>query len=337
MPIGSFRLYAALDQVKQHLDLSLGVITRELRDLKATVNERRSSKNFSTEALTAATAAAVQAQVQALGLGSQSVNAPPKISDSQFAAAGQRVAQLKRVNTSRSPSGTGGPEEEPSTIHSPALSSTSITSSSAGAAGAKVASELKSQYDEVQSLRREFAILKQIQDDFGSDISSIIKGVREQSSKVRAIAASEIPAERNFIIAGKSRLDSGSQEVLTLVEDLQDTVDDLKLDVIQRGVKPKVSLMKSISNDILKATKGLEDLETYVRTVKPSWKKTWENELQNIVDEQEFLNHQESLLADLRDDNDALQEVFQNIQQVVKLRGPVKSNSSLNGLRLNQT
>lgn len=312
------------------------------------MNERRSSRNFSAEGLNAAAAASIQAQVQAqvqsqiqaLGLATGNVSSPPgpspaKISDSQFAAAGQRVAQLKRVNTTKSPVGN---EEEPIGIHSPALSSASMTSSTGGtaAAGAKVASELKSQYDELQSLRREFAILKQIQDDFGSDISGILKGVRDQSARVRAIAASEVPAERNFIIAGKSRLDSGSQEVLTLVEDLQDTVDDLKLDVIQRGVKPKLTLMKTISSDIEKATKGLEELENYVRTVKPSWKKTWENELQNIVDEQGFLNHQEGLLADLRDDNTALQEVFENIQQVVKLRGPVsRSNLAANGTTQN--
>lgn len=164
------------------------------------------------------------------------------------------------------------------------------------------------------------AVLRQLQSAFTGDVGGLLKNMKEQTSRVRAIAATEVPAERNFIIAGKSRLDGSSQEVLTLIEDLQDTVDDLKLDVIQRGVKPKPATLKKIKDNIAQATRGLEDLEKYVQTVKPSWKKTWEAELQNIVDEQEFLNHQEGLIGDLRDDHLALQEVYENIQQVVKLR-----------------
>lgn len=200
-------------------------------------------------------------------------------------------------------------------------SSAGVGPSSSAAAGARVAEELKAQYDELQNLRREFAILQQIQGDFTTDVKGFLGNVREQAGRVRTLATAEVPAERAFIVAGKARLDGGSQEVLTLVEDLQDTVDDLKLDVIQRGVKPKPGQLKSINADIERATKGLEEVEKYVQTVKPSWKKTWEAELQNIVDEQEFLNHQEGLISDLRDDHAALQEVFANIQQVVKLRG----------------
>ena len=121
-------------------------------------------------------------------------------------------------------------------------------------------------------------------------------------------------------------MDSNSQEVLTLVEDLLDLVDDLKSDVIQRGVKPKPHAMKKLAEDIDRATRGLEELSKYVDLVKPSWKKTWEMELQNIVDEQEFLNHQEGLIADLKEDHANLQDVFHNIQEVVKLRGANKFN-----------
>ncbi|PWN48268.1 AIP3-domain-containing protein [Violaceomyces palustris] len=299
-----------LDQVKQHLDLSLGAITRELRELKAAVSERdgrelakRYSHSFASDALATPSIAAAAANVT-----------PTKISDSQFQAAGQRVAQLKRANTrSIGAAGDDAPAQAGGSSSNPTAST-----------GAKAAAELKAQYEELQSLRREFAIVRQIQGDFELEIKQLLGGVRQKVAKVREIASADLPAERNFIIAGKSRLDAGSQEVLTLVEDLQDTVDDLKLDVIQRGVKPKPAQVKQISDDIEKATKGLLELERYVQTVKPSWKKTWESELQNIVDEQEFLNHQEGLISDLRDDHAALQEVFANIQQVVKLRGGAK-------------
>lgn len=295
-----------LDQVKQHLDLSLGNISRELRELKAAVYERERES-----------ARAMTTNYGGSGAAAQLLpTTPSKISDAQFAMAGARVAQYKR-QTMMPPRDEGTAAAANGNGSDPFAAPSSSTGTSTPNLGAG----LKLQYEEVQNVRRELAILRQIQGDFHGDIGTLLSTLREQSAKVRAIAATELPTERNFIVAGKSRLDTSSQEVLTTVEDLLDTVDDLKLDVIQRGVKPKPATMKSIAQDIAKATKGLEDLEKYVETVKPSWKKTWESELQNIVDEQEFLNHQEGLIQDLREDHGALMEVFENISQVVKLRG----------------
>ncbi len=296
-----------LDQVKQHLDLSLGTISREIRELKAALAERerdarRMSHGFvGNDNLLAVTPAHAT---------------PTKISDSQFQAAGQRVAQLKRANTR-----AAGAQHEESGAPPPLQSPSAASPTSSAMAGSRIAHELKVQFDELQNLRREFAITRQLQTDFEGDVKSILTTVREQAGAVRAIASTKVAAERNFIVAGKSRLDTQSQDLLTLIEDLQDTVDDLRVDVIQRGVKPKPVLVKQIVDDVERATNGLVELEEYVQTVKPSWKKTWESELQNIVDEQEFLNHEEGLLSDLRDDLGALREVFSNIQQVVKLRG----------------
>lgn len=295
-----------LDQVKQHLDLSLSTITRELRELKVAVYEkdkdltrRISATSFNNSA------------------NANTVTSPTtlKISDAQFAMAGARVAQFKQETMqvpteSRDVSSPGTP---------PIVPGSSDTSNWRGAGV-----QIKQQYDEVQKLRRSLAIINQIQGEFKSEVGGLIGALREQTGKVKNIAASEVPTERNFIIAGKARLDASSQEILTLVEDLLDAVDDLKADVIQRGVKPKAHMMKQMQGDIDRATKGLEDISTYVETVKPSWKKTWELELQNIVDEQEFLNHQEGLISDLKEDHYSLQDVFQNIQEVVKLRGANK-------------
>ncbi|PWN29461.1 AIP3-domain-containing protein [Jaminaea rosea] len=278
-----------LDQVKQHLDLTLGAITKEIREVKAQLAEREQRDALALARRPSTSHAPRLADAVS----------PSKFSDRQFAAAEERM----RRSESRGDDGEGD-----------ALASGQASSSTGPAP------DLRGHYDEILSLRREMAILRQLQGDFSTDVGGMLKKMKEQSARVRSIAAQDVPTERNFIVAGKARLDASSQEVLTLVEDLQDVVDDLKLDVIQRGVKPKPATVKKISADIAKATSGLEDLERYVQTVKPSWKKTWESELRDIVEEQEFLNHQEGLIADLREDHKALQEVYENIQQVVKLR-----------------
>ncbi|CAO1618376.1 unnamed protein product [Sympodiomycopsis kandeliae] len=312
-----------LDQVKQHLDLSLGAISRELREVKAALQDRE-QRDASLLARRASTSRGDQSLLSIATAAS-----PAKFSDSQFAAAGQRVASFKRrPSGASSAGGVGGNVPTLGSLSNAGdvsavvreESGETMTSPESPRSGAQIASDLKNHYDEVMSLRREMAILRQLQGDFAFDVGGLLKGMKEQSAKVRAIAAQDVPAERNFIIAGKSKLDTNSQEVLTLIEDLQDVVDDLKSDVLQRGVKPKPAVLKKVTADIDRATKGLSDLENYVQTVKPSWKKTWETELQNIVDEQDFLNHSEGLIADLREDHGALQEVYEDIQQVVKLR-----------------
>lgn len=312
-----------LDQVKQHLDLSLGAISRELREVKAALQDReqRDASIALARRLSTTTSRGDASFLMPAA-------SPGKFSESQFAAAGQRVASFKR-RPSAGPSAPSSTSIDRTTTKPPSdgvlapstdENDAAIETPGSPKSGAEIAAELKSHYDEVLNLRREMAILRQLQGDFSTDIGGLLKGMKEHSAKVRAIAAREIPAERNFIITGKSKLDTNSQEVLTLIEDLQDVVDDLKSDVIQRGVKPKPAVLKKVSADIERATRGLQDLENYVQTVKPSWKKTWETELQNIVDEQDFLNHSEGLIADLREDHGALQEVYEDIQQVVKLR-----------------
>jgi len=51
------------------------------------------------------------------------------------------------------------------------------------------------------------------------------------------------------------------------------------------------------------------------------WKKTWEEELQNIVEEQQFLNHQEEFLSDLIEDHKAVSEVYGHVEKVISIRG----------------
>jgi hypothetical protein len=304
-----------LDQVKQHLDLTLGGITRELREIKTAMQDR---DRMWTRRLSS---------VHAHDTLAPPLSPQSRISDAQFAMAGARVAQFKRAaSISSVRENVEGPADV-SDVGDDALASTNVQ---------LAGDQLRKQYEEVLKVRRQIAIMMQVQDDFKTDVGGLLGGLREQAKRVRAIAATELPTERNFIITGKARLDSNSQEVLTLVEDLLDSVDDLKADVIQRGVKPKPHTMKKLGGDIERATRLLDEVSKYVDLVKPSWKKTWEMELQNIVDEQEFLNHQEGLIADLKEDHANLQDVYHNIQEVVKIRGAnrllANSNASENAL-----
>ncbi|WFD06174.1 Bud site selection protein 6 [Malassezia vespertilionis] len=268
-----------LDQVKQHVDLSLANVTRELRELKQMLRETEGGR-----------AAA------------DSAKAIP-ISDSDFLAAGDRMSNYvatPQLNAEPVHDGDGDGNANPAGVH--------------------LANELKKQYDELQKLRNDFAILRQVHGNAETDMRDVFARIRAQVKEFEEANNAGPSVGRSMIETGKCKLHPQSQEALTTVEDLQDLIEDLKLDVSQRGVKPKPSELKRIAEDIGTATQRLDELEQYVQNIKPHWKKAWETELQNIVDEQEFLNYQEGLLADLKQDHIALQDVFANIQQVVRLR-----------------
>ncbi|WFD45344.1 Bud site selection protein 6 [Malassezia psittaci] len=278
-----------LDQVKQHVDLALTNVTKELREMKSLLRDVQDSHETSRV----------------------NPKATP-IPDAAFKAAGQRVSTY--VGTPQLDS------EQSATESAPA-------SKEIEAAGLHWAHELKSHYQALQKLRHDFAILRQVHGEAEQDTRSIFDQVREQVKEMEQVTALGPSAGRNLIESGKFKLDARSQEVLTTVEDLQDLVEDLKMDVSHRGVKPRPNDIQRISSEIDLITKRLDELESFVQNVKPGWKKTWESELQNIVDEQEFLHYQEGLIADLKQDHLALQDVFANIQQVVKLRTITEAGS----------
>ena len=201
------------------------------------------------------------------------------------------------------------------------------TSDVGSVTSSRIVADLKTQFDEVQNIRRDLGVMRQIYVDFTNSTKESLAALRTQAAAMRQVANTKIGGARASIDSGKARLDKRSQDVLTEIEDLQDTVENLKDDVLKRHVMPKADVMKRLREKIDSSTKELEDLKGHLTTIRPAWKKTWEHELQNIVEEQQFLSHQEELIEDLLEDNKALVEVFGHVEKVISIRGngPVRS------------
>ena len=73
-------------------------------------------------------------------------------------------------------------------------------------------------------------------------------------------------------------MDTRSQNVLTKVEALQDTVECVNDDVLKHHVSPRPQVLKAINGDIESLTNELTSLKDHITTVIPMWKKTWEEE-----------------------------------------------------------
>ena len=185
----------------------------------------------------------------------------------------------------------------------------------------RIVGDLRTQFDEVQNLRRDLGVMRQLYSEFMKSTKDTLGSLRNQTQTVRQLASLKVSGARTYIEDGKAKLDTRSQNVLTKMEELQDTVESVKSDVLKRHVSPRPQVLKAIKTEIDSLADELASLKDHITTVKPMWKKTWEEELQMIVEEQQFLSHQEEFMADLQDDHKAVLEIYGHVEKVISLRG----------------
>jgi hypothetical protein len=181
--------------------------------------------------------------------------------------------------------------------------------------------QFEAQRSEIETLRRDLAVLRQLDREMREGTSTILTEIK---AKAKAItdAAANTPAPTTTSVAratleeGKTALLEKSDKVTSRLEDLQDTIDQLKLDVTQRKCRPSETIMTHCANERKALAEEIEAFGQFITQVKPRWKKTWEQELQTIVKEQQTLKDQEYLLSDMKDDLDALLEVFEQLQKI---------------------
>ncbi|KAJ3571826.1 hypothetical protein NP233_g3501 [Leucocoprinus birnbaumii] len=312
-----------LDQIKQHIDTQISSLHQDIKDLRTAIshNQRASTQfpHIVTQPLAESTPV-------------------PRPSDRQFQTAARRLSRFVGDSSFSSHSIGVPPDTTPPapTQMLPQVTGQSLQPQMTGASAFsdytnRVVSDLRTQFDEVQNLRRDIGVMRQLYTEFMKQTKGSLDTLRTQTQNVKQLANSTVGGARAYIDSGKQKLDKRSQDVLTEVEKIQDVVENIKDDVLKRQVTPKPQYLKNVKKDIERVAAELASLKEHIDTVKPMWKKTWEEELQNIVEEQQFLTHQEEFLADLLEDHKALLEVYGHVEQVVNLRGG--NNGSRNGRR----
>ena len=294
--------FAALDQIKQHIDAQISTLSNDLKELKCVMAaNKHSSAHFNP----------IFAHDFA-----ESTPVADRPTEKQFAHVAHRLSRIV---------GDAHNHSNPFILPQMTGQSLQLQPQATGASvmseySSRVVDDLKTQFDEVQNLRRDLGIMRQLYTEFMKSTKESLGALRTQTQSVKQLANAKVGGARAYIDTGKAKLDTRSQNVLTKIEELQDTIEALKDDVIKRHVTPKPHVVKTIHDDVAATTKELTSLKEHMDTIKPMWKKTWEEELQNIVEEQGFLGHQEELLADLLEDHKALSEVLGHVQKVISLR-----------------
>ncbi|KAI0882577.1 AIP3-domain-containing protein [Annulohypoxylon maeteangense] len=193
------------------------------------------------------------------------------------------------------------------------------------AGGAGAGAKLNpNQLRELQSLRRDLAVLRQTYSNFQTEIQSSMSSLRGKAANVKVAAAkASVPAGQGdagyaYVTKGRKQLNSDSDRLVTRVDDLQDLVEDLRKDVVNRGVRPLPRQLEGVSKDIQVLTKELKKVQEYMKREKPVWTKIWEKELEEVCQGRDELKVMEDLMVDLQDDIEKASETFALVEQATK-------------------
>ncbi len=175
----------------------------------------------------------------------------------------------------------------------------------------------------VQSLRQDLAVVRQTFSSLVSDLNSSITTINSKASSIKAMAfdglvSLDSSTGRSHVNAGKKRLGEDSEKIVNRVDDLQDVVEDLRKDVVTRGVRPLPRQLETVSKSISSATAELKKMQEYLKREKPIWTKIWEKELELVCNDRDLLTMQEELAADLEDDLEKATQTFALVEQATK-------------------
>ncbi|GJJ71058.1 hypothetical protein EMPS_03408 [Entomortierella parvispora] len=296
-----------LENIQRKMDQGFAALTKELSEIKKAQELVESNRQ---KAAAAAAAVAV-------------ANSPPerKVSSMEGAPAlrsvvGKVIAQARASSLSETAATTASTTETTEPTASPSSSSEKIA-----------AADLKPQYEEVLSLRRDMGVVRQLYTEMQTETKTMLGTLAGYTSQIRKQASEGPVSSRTFIESGKVKLDQKSEGLTNRIEDLQDVVEDMKMNVTQRRGRPSDHSIAFADKQCEELGREIEELSNFIQTLRPSWKKTWEVELQTIVKEQMFLKEQEGLLEDLKEDRASLLQTLANLKKLLELQ--VKNSGGL--------
>lgn len=180
------------------------------------------------------------------------------------------------------------------------------------------------QAGEIHCLRRDLAVLRQTYSTFQLDVQNSMTALRQKAANVKSVTAKagipdiEGDAGYTYVTGGRKQLNSDSDRLVGKVDDLQDLIEDLRKDVVHRGVRPLPRQLEEVAKDITNLTKELKKMEEYMANEKPIWTKIWEKELEDVCQGRDELRLMEDLMVDLKDDLDKASETFTLVEQATK-------------------
>ena len=191
----------------------------------------------------------------------------------------------------------------------------------------------------IQDLRQDLAVVRQTFSSLVSDMNSSMATVQSNASSIKTMAIEGVlpgldaSTGRAYVNSGKKSLGEESENIVNRVDDLQDVVEDLRKDVVMRGVRPLPRQLETVSKSISTATADLKKMQDFLRREKPIWTKIWEKELELVCNDRDLLTMQEELVTDLEDDLEKATQTFALVEQATKQQNLQSGQGSAVSLR----
>lgn len=164
---------------------------------------------------------------------------------------------------------------------------------------------------EIKAINYELSILKQAHTSVTKSIEDNVSNILEKLKMFHPTKFDgSVSSNRLYMEKSHSKLSNISDALLSKVDDLQDIIEALRKDVAIRGAKPTKKKIETVKLEVKQAQDDLKSMEKYIEIEKPNWKKIWEDELDKVCEEQQFLALQEDLSLDLKEDLSRAMETF---------------------------
>lgn len=180
--------------------------------------------------------------------------------------------------------------------------------------------DLQRHHKEVQDLRTDLAVLRQVHVDFLTGMKEQFTALRAENSAMREVVKTKMGGNRALLENSKAKLEGQCQDTIQAVEEVSDIIDGAREDALRRGVTPSRAKMDKIRADLTKATSLVEVFTSDVTLAEPTWRATWLTELQRVTEEQRLLAYQNKLAADLKNDIKDAAEMLDNVNAYVGQR-----------------
>ena len=180
--------------------------------------------------------------------------------------------------------------------------------------------EVKALFQEVQNVRRDLAIARQIHVDFLAETKESFAKLREQNTTMREVVNTKLGGSRALLDNSKGKLEAQCTDAIQAVEEMSDTIDAARADASRRFVTPSKSQMAIIQADLKKASDMVDVFTRQVAAVEPTFRATWHLELSRIMEEQKLVPYQKKLCADLKNDIEEVTDVFQKVEDFFSQR-----------------
>ena len=179
---------------------------------------------------------------------------------------------------------------------------------------------LTAQHEEVQSLRRDLAVMRQLHVDFLADTKESFSTLRAQNNSMRDVVRTKMGGSRAILDNSKAKLEAQCQDTIQSVEEISDNIDTAREDAYRRFVTPSKAQIAKISAELAKANEMVDQLSRDVSLADPTWRATWASELNRVMEEQKLLSYQSKLSADLINDIKDATEMWSNVQVFIDQR-----------------